>query len=127
MSRLDALLAIILIKESNMKHIAAYALLVLGGKASPSPKDVEKVLKDAGVNADSDKVKALCEALEGKEFHELVEAGTKTLGSMGTGSGAAAAPAAGGAAAKEEAAPVEEEPEEDVDMGDLFGGGDDDY
>ena len=39
---------------------------------------------------------------------------------------AAGAAPAGGAAAKE-AAPVEEEPEEDVDMGDLFGGGDDDY
>jgi len=37
---------------------------------------------------------------------------------------AGGAKAAGGAAA---AAPVEEEPEEDVDMGDLFGGGDDDY
>ena len=109
-----------------MKHIAAYALLVLGGKASPSPKDVEKVLKDAGVAAESDKIEALCKALEGKEFHELVETGTKTLGSMGTGSGAAAA-TGGAAAAKEEAAPVEEEPEEDVDMGDLFGGGDDDY
>ena len=32
-----------------MKYIAAYALLVLGGKAEPSPADVEKVLKDAGV------------------------------------------------------------------------------
>lgn len=46
-------------------------------------------------------------------------------------SAAKAAPASGGApaaggAAKEEAKP-EEEPEEDVDMGDLFGGGDDDY
>lgn len=38
--------------------------------------------------------------------------------------GGAAAPAGGAAAA---AAPKEEEPEEDVDMGDLFGGGDDDY
>merc|ERR1712051_173164 len=40
---------------------------------------------------------------------------------------AAGAPAAGGAAAAKEEAPAEEEPEEDVDMGDLFGGGDDDY
>jgi len=40
---------------------------------------------------------------------------------------AAGAPAAGGASAAAAAAPVEEEPEEDVDMGDLFGGGDDDY
>lgn len=107
-----------------MRHIAAYALLVLGGNDNPKAADVEKVVKEAGATADSDKIKALCEALEGKEFNELVATGIKTLGSMGTGS-AAAAPA-GGAAAKE-AAPVEEEPEEDVDMGDLFGGGDDDY
>lgn len=38
--------------------------------------------------------------------------------------GGAPAASTGGAAA---AAPVEAEPEEDVDMGDLFGGGDDDY
>ena len=38
-----------------------------------------------------------------------------------------AAGGGGGAAAAKEEAPVEEEPEEDVDMGDLFGGGDDDY
>lgn len=39
---------------------------------------------------------------------------------------AGGAPAAGGKAAAAEA-PKEAEPEEDVDMGDLFGGGDDDY
>jgi large subunit ribosomal protein LP0 len=43
---------------------------------------------------------------------------------------AAAGPAAGAAAGGAKAAAaavVEEEPEEDVDMGDLFGGGEDDY
>jgi len=42
-------------------------------------------------------------------------------------SGPAPAAGGGGGAAKAEEAPPEEEPEEDVDMGDLFGGGDDDY
>ena len=107
-----------------MRHIAAYALLVLGGKAAPTAADVEKVVKDAGAPADSDKIKALVEALAGKEFHELVSTGMKTLSSMG-GAQPAAAAAGGAAAAKVEV--VEEEPEEDVDMGDLFGGGDDDY
>ncbi len=37
-----------------MKHIAAFALLVLGGNENPSAADVEKALKDAGVKADSD-------------------------------------------------------------------------
>ena len=109
-----------------MKHLAAYALLVLGGKESPTEKEVEKVIKDAGSAPDSEKVKALCASLKGKKFHELVAEGTATLGSMGTGSGA---PAAGGEAkaAKEAPKEAEKEPsdEGDVDMGDLFGGGDD--
>merc|ERR1719464_2502966 len=71
-----------------MKHIAAYALLVLGGKAEPKAADVSKVLKEAGATADDDKVKALCEALKGKAFHELVAEGSAKLGSMGSGSGA---------------------------------------
>lgn len=102
-----------------MKHIAAYALLVLSGKESPAAADVEKVLKEAGTQADSDKVAALVKALEGKKFHELVEEGLKAMSSMGS---AAPAAAAGGAAPAE--AKKEEEPEEeaDVDMCDLFGG-----
>ena len=107
-----------------MKHIAAYALLVLGGKSEPSAKEVEKVLKDAGAESDSEKVKALCEALKGKAFHELVAEGEKALGSMGGSAPAAAAggaPAAGGAAAaKKEEAPAEEE-DEDIEMDGLFG------
>lgn len=109
-----------------MKHIAAYALLLLGGKAAPSADDVEKVLKDAGVAADSDKAKALVEALAGKAFHELVSEGQAALSKMGTGSGAAAsAPAAGAGDAKKEDVKEEEEEEEDIDMGGMFG--DDDY
>ena len=109
-----------------MKHIAAYALLVLGGKAEPTAKDVSKVLKDAGATADDDKVAALCEALKGKAFHELVAEGSKQLGGLGGGSGGGAAPAGGAAAAAEEEKPKEEEPEEEVDMGNMFGD-DDDY
>jgi large subunit ribosomal protein LP2 len=105
-----------------MKHIAAYALLVLGGKAEPTAADVEKVLKEAGAKGDADKIAALVEALKGKAFHELVAEGTKAMGSVGSAAPAGGAAAAGGAkeAAVEE---KEEEVEEaDVDMGDLFGG-----
>ena len=63
-----------------MKHLAAYALLVLGGKENPSEKEVEKVITDAGSKPDSEKVKALCAALKDKKFHELVAAGSATLG-----------------------------------------------
>ena len=104
-----------------MRHIAAYAMLVLGGKSEPSAADVEKVVKEAGATADKEKCTALCEALKGKEFHELVATGLKTLSSMG---GSAAAAPAGGAAKKEEAV-KEEEPEEEVDIGGMFGDEDD--
>ena len=111
-----------------MKHIAAYALLLLAGKEAPTADDVEKVLKDAGVASDSEKAKALVGALKGKQFHELVKEGTAALGAMGTGSAAAAAPGAGAAAAEEKADDKkdEEEEDEDIDMGGMFGD-DDDY
>ena len=49
-----------------MKHIAAYALLVLGGKSEPSAADVEKVLKEAGAKADSNQIASLVASLQGK-------------------------------------------------------------
>ena len=56
-----------------MKHIAAYALLVLAGKDKPTAAEVEKVVKDAGATADKEKIEALVKAMEGKEFDELVK------------------------------------------------------
>jgi len=102
-----------------MRHIAAYALLVLGGKDEPSVADVEKVVKDAGAEADKEKITALCEACKGKPFNELVAAGIAKLGSMGSAAPAGGA-AAGGKAAVEEKAEAPE-PEEDVDMCGMFG------
>lgn len=92
-------------------------MLVLGGKSAPTAADVEKVVKEAGATADKEKCTALCAALEGKEFHELVATGMKTLNSMGGGAPAAAP--AGGAKAPAAAAVVEE-PEEEVDLGGMF-------
>ena len=104
-----------------MKHIAAFALLVLGGNENPTAADVEKLLKDSGVKADSEKIEKMVAAFEGKKFNEMVAGGLAKLASMGS----AAAPAGATAAA---AAPVEEKKEEveEVDMGGLFGD-DDDY
>lgn len=107
-----------------MKYIAAYALLVLGGSAEPSVADVEKVLKEAGIKAETEHAERLVSALKGKTFHELVASGKSKMSSMGT---VVAAPAAGAGAAPAQAAKVEEKPKEeeaDVDMGGLFG---DDY
>jgi large subunit ribosomal protein LP2 len=108
-----------------MKYIAAYALLVLGGKATPTAADVEKVLKEAGIKSEAEHVETLMAALAGKPFHELVQAGTNKLSSMGSVAAPTAAATAApvkAAAAKEEEKPKEEEA--DVDMGGLFG---DDY
>ena len=107
-----------------MKHIAAYALLVLGGKSEPTADEVSALLKEAGAKAEQEKVDALVEALKGKPFHDLVSEGTKKLGSMG-GSAGPATGTATVAEVKEEK--KEEEEEVDVDMGGLFGGDDDDY
>ena len=106
-----------------MKHIAAFALLVLGGNENPSAADVEKLLKAAGVTPDSEKIEKMIASFEGKPFHEMVEGGLAKMATMGGAAGpAAAAGAPAAAAAKEE---VKEEVE-DVDMGGLFGD-DDEY
>ena len=65
-----------------MRHIAAYALLILSGNNAPSADDVEKIVKDAGAEADRAKINILVAALAGKNFHELVDIGQRTLGSM---------------------------------------------
>ena len=106
-----------------MKHLAAYAMLVLGGKEKPTAADVEKLMRDSGVTPDSEKIALLIEKIGDKPFHEHVAGGLTKLASMGTGS-AAAAPGATAAAAPVEDTKKEEE--EDVDMGGLFGD-DDEY
>ena len=108
-----------------MKYTAAYALLVLGGKADPSEGDVDKLLKDAGVKGDPEHTKRIVSALKGKSFNDLVSEGKKKMASSGTVVVAGGAPAAAkGAAAKEEKKEEKKEEEAEVDMGGLFG---DDY
>ena len=68
-----------------MRNIAAYALLVLGGKEAPSAEEVERVVKSAGAEPEKDKIAVLCRSLEGKPLHELVQAGMAKLASMGAG------------------------------------------
>ena len=108
-----------------MKYIAAYALCVLGGNATPKAADIEKVLKEAGIKSEAEKVEKVISSLNGKPFHELVQSGTKKIASMGTVASAPAAAASKAGPAKEavKEAPKEEEAA-DVDMGGLFG---DDY
>ena len=104
-----------------MKYIAAYALLVLGGKAEPTAADLEKVLKEAGIKSEADHITKITTALKGKNFNELIESGKKKM----TVAGPAAAPEGKAGAGDKKAKVEEEKPKEeeaaDVDMGNMFG------
>jgi len=108
-----------------MKHLAAYLLLNLAGKSSPTENDITAVLKSVGIDADEDRLEKLLSELKGKDISELIAQGSAKLASVpsgGAGGGAvAAAPAAGGAAPAAEEAKEEEKEEEkeesDEDMG----------
>ena len=99
-----------------MKHVAAYLLLVLGGKASPSAADVKAVLASVDSKVDDAALNKVISELQGKNLEELIAEGTKKMASVSV----AAAPAAGGAApaaGKKEEAKKAPEPEEEEDMG----------
>ncbi|KAF7723731.1 60S acidic ribosomal protein P2 [Apophysomyces ossiformis] len=104
-----------------MKYLAAYLLLVNGGKASPSAADVKNILASVGSEVDEERVNSLIAALEGKTIDELIAEGKEKIASVPVGGGAAAAgaaAAAGGAAAEaKEEAKEEEKEESDEDMG----------
>eukprot|EP00929_Paragymnodinium_shiwhaense_P117704 TRINITY_DN887_c1_g1_i2.p1 TRINITY_DN887_c1_g1~~TRINITY_DN887_c1_g1_i2.p1 ORF type:complete len:117 (-),score=62.18 TRINITY_DN887_c1_g1_i2:313-663(-) len=114
----------------GMKYCAAYLMLTLGGKESPSKGDLKEVLGAIGSDFDETLADKLLAELEGKTVHDLIKAGREKLASFGGGGGgpAAGGAAAGGAAAgggaapaaKEEKKVVEEEEEEDMEF-DLFG------
>merc|ERR1711990_641107 len=104
--------------EAKMKHIAAYLLCVLGGNATPSSGDVEKILSSVGAEADKDQLSKLMEQLSGKDIEEVIAAGTEKLASVPAGGAVASSGGgAGGAAAEEEKKEEFEEEESDDDMG----------
>ena len=109
-----------------MKHVAAYLLAVLGGKATPEPKDVIAILASVDAKYDEEKINQLCEELKGKNLEEIIEEGKKKMSTIAVAAApAAAAPAAGAAAPaaeeKKEEKKEEEEEEEEGDFGlDLF-------
>ncbi|GIL58449.1 hypothetical protein Vafri_13592 [Volvox africanus] len=105
-----------------MRVVSAYLLAVLGGKASPTADDINKILSSVGVEADAEKVNKLISELEGKDLQQVLAAGRSKLASVPSGGAVAAssAPAAGGAAPAAAAAPKKEEkkePSEEEDMG----------
>lgn len=52
----------------QMRHLAAYLLLQLGGNASPSAKDIKSVLSAVGIEADDDRLDKLISELGGKDI-----------------------------------------------------------
>ncbi|XP_075512850.1 large ribosomal subunit protein P2-like [Primulina tabacum] len=109
-----------------MKILAAYLLALLGGNASPSAKDLKKILGSVGAECDDDRITLLLSEVEGKDITELIAAGREKLASVPAGGGggavAVAAPAAAGgapaaAAETKKEEKVEEKEESDDDMG----------
>lgn len=109
-----------------MKHLAAYLLLALGGKESPSAEDVKALLTKLAVEVDGEQIETLVKAMEGKDLDDVLKAGEEKLLTVGGGGGGgdapAAAPAKAAAAAPKEEKKKEEPAEVDVGGGDLFGG-----
>lgn len=54
-----------------MKHVAAYLLLVSGGNASPSAKDVTDLLATVGIEADTERLEKVVAELSGKDVAEV--------------------------------------------------------
>ena len=110
-----------------MRHQAAYSLLFLSGNAAPSQAEVKAFMKDCGVSCDDATLKTFFAQIDGKTVTDMIAAGSKKHVKMPTGGGGARPAAAGGAAAVEVEKEEKKEEVEDVDMGGLFGGDDDDY
>merc|ERR1719225_2377510 len=98
-------------KDQKDQLVCTYAALLLhDGELDISEEKLNKVIKASGNSVEGYWPGLFAKALKGQDIGTLLA----NVGSAGAG------------AAKEEEKPKEEEPEEDVDMGDLFGGGDDD-
>merc|ERR1719367_2125570 len=95
-----------------MKHLAAYALLVLGGNESPTEKQVTALLKEVGAKGEKKDIETMIKKLDGKDIPKLIAEGMDKFAAIGGGGAAPAEAAAptGGAAPKEEKK-KEKEPE----------------
>lgn len=70
-----------------MQEVAAYMLLVLGGKESPSADDVKGVISAAGAEPNDEKIAALVGDLEGKSVNDLLADGMAKLKDVPIGGG----------------------------------------
>ena len=105
-----------------MKHIAAYMMLKMAGKAGTAD-EVTAVITAAGGEADADAVAKLVADMEGKNIDEVLAGGMDLIKDIKVGGGGGGGGGGGDAAAEV----VEEEKveEEEIDMSggmDMFGG-----
>merc|ERR1712061_148534 len=113
--------------EEKDRLVCTYAALLLhDGDLEISEEKLSKVIKASGNTVEGYWPGLFAKALKGQDITKLLS-NVGTGGGGGGGGGAAGADAGAGAAAEEKPEEKEEEEEADVDMGDLFGGGDDDY
>lgn len=54
-----------------MKYLAAYLLLVAGGKTQPTAADVKAIMATVGVEAEEERLTSLIAALKGKNTDEV--------------------------------------------------------
>jgi large subunit ribosomal protein LP2 len=54
-----------------MKFLAAYLLLVAGGKTDPSAEEITKLLGSVGVEGDKARLNSLLKGLQGKTIEEV--------------------------------------------------------
>ena len=56
---------------AQMKHLAAYLLLQIGGNAAPSASDIKALLDTVGIEAEDERLDKLISELEGKNVNEV--------------------------------------------------------
>lgn len=78
-----------------MRYVSAYLLAVLGGNASPSNADLQKILSSVGIEVDDERLNKVINELKGKSIEELIASGREKLSSMPSGGGAVSAAPAG--------------------------------
>ena len=70
-----------------MKHIAAYALLVLGGNPNPTAADVEALLTACGATCDKQNVETCINSIAGRPLPEVMAEGLAKMNTSTVASG----------------------------------------